>query len=167
MTGIADPPAGPDRVVPNERRALDGRRDVALPLDALALGLHSPMRAPGGAGGQRPVVHREPTARQLLFWRPVPSFEPSAESMAPSVDMVNLQRRALANAVVARQLGPGADPDEALYLVSVIVCGAIGQALANEPHLPWGQGRFTPLLSKLSDVLVGLYPAIPGKAGRR
>ncbi len=126
-------------------------------LDALLAGLE--------ASGQWCIAH--PPLAQLLFWRPVSSFEPSAESMAPSIEMVNLQRRALADAVAARQLGPGADSDEALWLVSVIVSGVIGQALANEPDLAWGEGRFTPLLSKLDDVLVGLYPALPGKAGRR
>ena len=30
---------------------------------------------------------------QLLFWRPVPSFEPSADSMAPSVEMIQLRAR--------------------------------------------------------------------------
>ena len=124
-------------------------------LDALLAGLE--------ASGRWCIAH--PPLAQLLFWRPVPSFEPSAESMAPSVEMVKLQRLALACAVAARQLGPGADSDEALYLVSVIVSGVIGQTLANEPHLPWGEGRFTPLLSKLVEVLVGLYPALPGKAG--
>jgi len=139
-------------------QALAAAMDQEEPgLDSLLAGLE--------ASGQWCIAH--PPLAQLLFWRPVPSFEPSAESMAPSVEMVNLQRRALANAVVARQLGPGADSDEALYLVSVIVSGVIGQALANEPHLPWGEGRFTPLLSKLVDVLVGLYPPLPGKAGRR
>lgn len=126
-------------------------------LDALLAGVE--------ASGRWCIAHA-PLA-QLLFWRPVPSFEPSAESMTPSIEMVNLQRRALAYAVAAGQLGPGADSDEALYLVSVIVSGVIGQALANEPHLAWGEGRFTPLLSKLVDVLVGLYPVLPGKAGRR
>ncbi len=43
---------------------------------------------------------------QLMFWRPVPHFEPSAESMAASVEMVAIQRRALAEAVAAGQLGP-------------------------------------------------------------
>ena len=27
-----------------------------------------------------------------MFWRPVPSFEPSAEAFAPSVEMVALHR---------------------------------------------------------------------------
>lgn len=95
---------------------------------------------------------------QLLFWRPVPRFEPSAASMAPSVQMVAIQRRALAEAVAAGELGPEADSEEALYVVSVFITGVFGQALANEPDLPWGTGRFTPLLPKLMDVLPTLYP---------
>jgi AcrR family transcriptional regulator len=95
---------------------------------------------------------------QLMFWRPVPRFEPSAESMAPSIEMVEMQRRALADAVAARQLGPDATSEQAVYVVSVFISGVIGQALANDPDLPWGTGRFTPLLPMLVDVLPALYP---------
>ena len=102
-----------------------------------------------------------PPLAQLMFWRPVPSFEPSAESMAPSVEMVNLQRQALADAAAAGQLGPGADSDEALWVVSVFISGIVGQAMANEPGLPWGTGRFTPLLPKLMALLGALYPRHP------
>jgi AcrR family transcriptional regulator len=95
---------------------------------------------------------------QLLFWRPVPHFEPSAESMAPSSDMVQLQRQALADAVAAGQLGPGGDSEEAVFLVSIFISGVIGQTIANEPELAWGAGRFSPLLPKLFDALPALYP---------
>jgi AcrR family transcriptional regulator len=95
---------------------------------------------------------------QLMFWRPVPRFEPSADSMAPSIEMIEIQRRALADAVAARQLGPAGKSDQALYMVSVFISGVIGQALANDPDLPWGTGRFTPLLPKLIDLLPALYP---------
>jgi AcrR family transcriptional regulator len=95
---------------------------------------------------------------QLLFWRPVPRFEPSADSMAPSIEMVEMQRQALADAVAARQLGQAATSEQAVHVVSVFVSGVIGQALANEPSLPWGTGRFTPLLPKLINVLPALYP---------
>jgi AcrR family transcriptional regulator len=98
---------------------------------------------------------------QLLFWRPVPSFEASADSMAPSIEMTQLQRDALADAVAAGQLGPGAASDEAVHVLSILISGAIGQALANEPDLPWGTGRFTPLVPKLIDLLVVLYPPAP------
>jgi AcrR family transcriptional regulator len=117
-------------------------------LDALQAGLE--------ASG-RWCVANGPIA-QLMFWRPVPRFEPSADSMAPSIEMVELQRRALADAVAARQLGPEALSEEAVYVISVLISGVIGQALANDPDLPWGTGRFTPLLPKLIDVLPALYP---------
>jgi AcrR family transcriptional regulator len=95
---------------------------------------------------------------QLMFWRPVPRFEPSADSMAPSIEMVEMQRRALADAIAEGQLGPEARTEQAVYVVSVFTSGVIGQALANEPNLPWGTGRFTPLLPKLINALPALYP---------
>jgi AcrR family transcriptional regulator len=98
---------------------------------------------------------------QLMFWRPVPSFEPSPEALAPSAEMVALQRAALADAVAAGQVGPGADSDEAVWLVSTLITGVLSQAIANEPGLPWGQGRFTPLFPKLMTLLAAAYPAAP------
>jgi AcrR family transcriptional regulator len=97
----------------------------------------------------------------LIFWRPVPRFEPSEDSMAPSIEMVEIQRRALADAVAAGQLGPGAASEQAVYVLSVFVSGVIGQSLANDPDLPWGSGRFSPLLPKLINVLPALYPPTP------
>ena len=98
---------------------------------------------------------------QLLFWRPVPSFEPSAEAFAPSVEMVALERAAMADAVAAGELGPDADSDEAVYLVSTLIVGVLSQAMSNEPDLKWGQGRFTPAFPKLMKLLVAAYPPTP------
>lgn len=72
--------------------------------------------------------------------------------------MVELQRTAIAEAVRAGQLGP-ADSEEAVYLVSTFIVGVLSQAIANEPDLDWGQGRFTPLFPKLMAMLPALYPA--------
>jgi AcrR family transcriptional regulator len=117
-------------------------------LDALTKGLE--------ASGRWALANQ--AIAQLLFWRPVPSFEPSAEAFAPSVEMVGLQRGALADAVAAHQLGPDADSDEALYLVSTLITGVLSQAIANEPGLEWGQGRFTPTFPKLMKLLAAVYP---------
>ena len=125
-------------------------------LDALAAGLD--------ASGRWALDH--PATAQLLFWRPVPSFEPTPEAMAPSVEMVGLQRQALADAVAAKQLGAGADSDEALCVTSVFVSGVLGQAMANEPGLPWGEGRFSPLLPKLLGLLAALDPPKPARPRR-
>lgn len=131
--------------------------DAEPGLDALAAGLH--------ASGRWLLAH--PATAQLLFWRPVPSFEPTAEAFAPSVEMVGLQRQALADAAAAGQLGPGADSDEALWVTSVFVTGIIGQALANEPGIAWGEGRFSPLLPKFLGALADLYPPEINQRQRR
>jgi AcrR family transcriptional regulator len=104
-----------------------------------------------------------PAIAQLMFWRPVPSFEPSPDALAPGIEMIALQRAALADAAAAGQLGPGADSDEAVWLVSTLITGVLSQAIANEPGLPWGQGRFTPLFPKLMRLLAAAYPAAPAR----
>jgi len=122
--------------------------DATPGLDALTKGLE--------ASGRWALANR--AVAQLLFWRPVPSFEPSAEALAPSLEMVAVQRHALADAVRAHELGPDADSDEAVYLVSTLIAGVLSQAFANEPDVPWGEGRFTPAFPKLMQLLSAVYP---------
>ncbi len=117
-------------------------------LDALIAGLE--------ASGRWLLANR--AIAQLLFWRPVPNFEPTPESLAPSQEMIDLQRHALADAVEAGQLGPDANADEAIYLVSTLIAGVLSQAMANEPDLEWGKGRFTPEFPRLMRLLVAAFP---------
>ena len=117
-------------------------------LDALIAGLEASGR---WALANRPVA-------ELLFWRPVPSFHPSAEAMAPSAEMVELQRAALADAVAAGQLGADALDERAIYMVSTLIAGVLTQAFANEPELPWGEGRFTPTFPRLMRLLPAAFP---------
>jgi len=126
-------------------------------LDALTTGLE--------AAGRWSLENR--AIAQLLFWRPVPSFAPSPEAFAPSVEMVELQRQAFADAVAAGELGPEADSMDAVYLASTIIAGALSQAMANEPDLPWGEGRFTPAFARLMQLLPVLYPPRPKGTTRR
>jgi hypothetical protein len=72
--------------------------------------------------------------------------------------MVTLQRAALADAVKAGQLGPEADSEEAVYLISTLIVGVLSQAMANEPDLEWGQGRFTPMFPRLMKLLAAAFP---------
>jgi AcrR family transcriptional regulator len=117
-------------------------------LDALIAGLE--------ASGRWLLANR--AVAELLFWRPIPKFEPSPGAMAISQEMIDIQRAALVDAVTAGQLGPGADSDEAVFLVSTLIIGVLSQAIANEPDREWGTGRFTPLFPKLMRLLVAAYP---------
>jgi len=120
-------------------------------LDALISGLE--------AAGRWALANR--AVAELLFWRPVPSFHPSPEAFAVSVEMVELQRGALAEAVAKGQLGPRANDEGAIYLVSILIVGVLSQAFANEPELPWGEGRFTPMFATLMRLLPAAFP--PGE----
>jgi hypothetical protein len=117
-------------------------------LDALTAGLE--------ASGRWCLANR--AVAELLFWRPVPSFHPSSEAFAVSMEMVDLQRRALADAVEKGQLGPSANDESAIYLVSTMITGVLSQAFANEPDLPWGEGRFTPMFTTLMSLLPAAFP---------
>ena len=117
------------------------------------------------ASGQWCLANR--SVAELMFWRPVPSFEPSPEAYAPSIEMVGLQKAAVADAIAAGQIGP-AVVDQVVQLVSVLIVGVLSQAIANEPDLEWGHGRFTPLFSQLMAILPALYPPQPrqNRSGR-
>ena len=94
---------------------------------------------------------------QLLFWRPVPNFEPSAAAFAPSEEIARIQRQAIADAVTAGELGEEAI-DEAGYMVAILIKGVLTQAMANEPQLEWGTGRYTPIFRRLMTLLPAAYP---------
>jgi AcrR family transcriptional regulator len=127
------------------RAAMEG---VEAGLDALVAGLE--------ASGRWCLANR--AVAELLFWRPVPSFHPSPEAFAVSTEMVQLQRGALADAVAKGQLGPAANAEGAIYLVSTLIVGVLSQAFANEPDLPWGKGRFTPMFPQLMRLLPAAFP---------
>lgn len=103
---------------------------------------------------------------QLMFWRPAPSFTPSEQAMAPALAQWEAMRAALTDAVRLGHLGPGADSDEALHVGITLIAGVFATTASNEPHLPWGTGRFMPLFPKLMELFPTLYPPT-GKPRRR
>ena len=135
----------------NLRVMRSGMEGAASGLDALIAGLE--------ASGRWALANR--AVAELLFWRPVPSFHPSPEAFAVSVEMVELQRAALADAVAKGELGPAAREEGAIYLVSALIVGVLSQAIANEPELPWGEGRFTPMFPVLMRLLPTAFPLSP------
>lgn len=132
----------------NLRAMRQAMEDVEPGLPALAAGLD--------AAGRWALANR--AVAELMFWRPVPNFRPSPDAFAPSAEMFELHRTALADAVAAGQLGPAADSDEAVWLISTLISGVLTQTFANEPEARWGQGRFTPLFPRLLAMLPALYP---------
>ena len=106
-------------------------------------------------------------AGQLLNWRPVPGFEPSAEAFAPSIELVQDIRRLLAAAAGRGELHPAAASEEGAALLSVLIAGVMSQQLANQPRAPWDQGRFTRLTPRVLQLFQSAYPPRKEKRGER
>jgi AcrR family transcriptional regulator len=115
------------------------------------------------ATGRWAVEH--PVLAQLLFWRPVPGFEPTADAFAPAVEVVHLLRTALIAAADAGEIHPDAASDEGMALLSVLHFGVISQHLANDVHNDWDHGTFTRLHPRLISMFVAAYPPPPPAHG--
>jgi AcrR family transcriptional regulator len=104
---------------------------------------------------------------QLLNWRPVPGFEPSAEAFAPSIELVQDIRRLLAAAADRGELDTAAASEEGAALLSALIAGVMSQQLANQPRTPWDQGRFTRLTPRVLQLFQCAYPPQKDKRGER
>jgi hypothetical protein len=118
-------------------------------LDALASGME--------ATGRWAVAH--PVLAQLLFWRPVPGYQPSPEAFAPALEIVALLRGALTDAAARGQIHPDAATDAGLDLLSIMHFGVISQHLANDTGQDWDHGRYTRRHRELVALLIKAYPA--------
>lgn len=102
----------------------------------------------------------------LLFWRPVPGFEPSPASYAVAQALVERSRADLASAARSGQLAPAADSDDVFRLFTSITAGLCSQQLANEPDADFESGKFTSLLDQALDMFVQQYSPASRKARR-
>lgn len=83
----------------------------------------------------------DPVRYQLLFQRPIPGFEPSPESYAPSIEGLALVRQQLADA--------GLTDQKALDLLTAIGNGLADQQISNDP----GGDRWTRLVDDAMEML--------------
>ena len=85
----------------------------------------------------------DPARHQLMNLRTIPGFEPSPESYAPAVEVMETFRERLASV--------GIDDPKAIDLWTALVGGLINQQIANDP----GGDRWT----RLTDDVVDMYLA--------
>ncbi|GAB4458855.1 MAG: hypothetical protein OHK0041_23550 [Anaerolineales bacterium] len=92
-----------------------------------------------------------PELYQLCFERPVPGFVPSQESLDLSFGVLN---QAYARAAQhTAQLRPEHTPQQFVDMVIAVAHGLTAMHLANQPHLPVGQGRFGSLIPAAASML--------------
>ena len=132
----------------NLKALRDGMRDAEPGLDAVARAMESTAR----------WAVANPVLAQLLFWRPVPGYQPSAEAFAPARDIVDELRNALADAAARGQVHPDAATDAGLELLSIMHFGVISQHLANDAGCDWDHGRYTRRHREILALFVNAYP---------
>jgi AcrR family transcriptional regulator len=132
-------------------------------LDALRRGMAAaPAGLPALVAGMTETAHwavANPVLAQLLFWRPVPGFQPSAAAFAPAEQLVALLRENLRVTVAAGQLSPGADSEEALGVLASLHFGVLSQHLANDAGQSWQSGRYTRLYPRVIGLFADAYRA--------
>jgi AcrR family transcriptional regulator len=108
-----------------------------------------------------------PAYTQLMAWRPVPNYEPSADAYAPAVEMFDEARAAFAELDDRGFFCEGVAVDEALDTWTVLVSGVITQQLANAPQESFDAGRYTSRLPELVAMFVAHYGAPRAKQNER
>lgn len=91
---------------------------------------------------------------QLMFWRPVPNYEPSADAYAPAQDLLIRARAMIATLSERGFFVAGTDIDATLRMWTVLCSGVMTQQLANAPQESFDEGRFTTQLPELVAMFV-------------
>lgn len=143
-----------------------GMREAVEVLEPHRAGLSEDPRQAILAGQQATVAWAmgNPVLAQLLYWRPVPGFEPSPQAFEPAVRQLEILRTALQAAVHAGQLAPAAAGEEGMALYTALMSGVISQQLANEPSAQVDQGRFSRLTRSAVDMFFRFYAPEEGES---
>jgi len=98
-----------------------------------------------------------PAYSQLMFWRPVPGYEPSPEVYEPAVRLMERGRTAMAAWRDRGALRAGADVDELARVWTMVISGVVSQQLSNAPAERFEDGRFTTFLPQVVEMYLRFY----------
>jgi AcrR family transcriptional regulator len=97
-----------------------------------------------------------PELYQLCFERPVPGFVPSEESLVISFGLLDRSRRRVRE--LKKKINTKLSSEQIVNLLIAVSHGLTAMHLANEPHLPVGQGRFGSLIPATLSMLAQILP---------
>jgi AcrR family transcriptional regulator len=98
-----------------------------------------------------------PAYSQLMFWRPVPGYEPSPAAYEPAVRLMQQGHTVLAAMRDRGAFRADVDIDEVLRAWTAVTSGVVSQQLSNAPNESFEEGRFTTLLPQLVEMFVAYY----------
>jgi AcrR family transcriptional regulator len=108
-----------------------------------------------------------PAYSHLLFWRPVPGYEPSPEAYAASVDLMTLTTEFFDGLRRQRLLRTDVPLEQVVRDWTIVISGVISQQLSNAPDESFHTGRFTTALPAVVAMFVGCYGVAPAHPRKR
>jgi AcrR family transcriptional regulator len=109
---------------------------------------------------------RNPDLHELVFQRPVPGFVPSDDGLREAAEVEDIGRRTVNRLIDRGLVDPKGSGERAFNLLIAVMGGLAAAHMANEPHLPVGQGRFGSLVPDAAS-LFELAWATDGRRPRR
>lgn len=98
-----------------------------------------------------------PVYAQLMGWRPVPNYAPSAEAYAPAVVVFERGVRIMGRLQELGLFRDDVTPKQLLQTWTVLTTGVITQQLSNAPDEPLDSGTFTTMLPTLIDMYLAHF----------
>lgn len=110
-----------------------------------------------------------PVQAQLMCWRPVPGYVPSAQAYEPAVELLAATHASFEQLRDRGLFRPDADVELLLRTWTVLASGVMTQQLANAPDVSFDDGAFTATLPDLVSMFLAQYgppsrPRIKGKS---
>lgn len=98
-----------------------------------------------------------PAQAQLMCWRVVPGYQPSAEAYEPAVAVIESSKRCFDELQQRGLFRADCDTEVLLRTWTVITSGVMTQQLANAPEQSFADGVFTSTLPDLVSMFLTLY----------
>ena len=98
-----------------------------------------------------------PAYSELMSWRPVPGYQPSAEAYAPAVETWTEALALFGRLQDAGRLRGDVSADELMRVWTILLTGVVTQQLANAPDEGFAVGRFTSLLPDVVALFTARY----------
>jgi AcrR family transcriptional regulator len=102
-----------------------------------------------------------PVYSQLLFWRPVPGFEPTAQAYAPAIELIERGRSMFAALQSRAWIRADVPPDQILRDWTIVTAGTVSQQLSNAPEESFETGSFTAALPSIVAMFSRHYATTP------
>ncbi|MCU1588069.1 MAG: hypothetical protein JWN31_1562 [Frankiales bacterium] len=107
-----------------------------------------------------------PVYAQLMLWRPVPGYQPSAEAYEPAVTSLALTHSQISRLQELGKLTAETPVDDLVGAWTAVITGVISRQLANAPGESFDNGSVTRLLPTLVDMYCAHF-APPTTKGQR